>query len=315
MHDIDRTMWQRKVMHRAEVAKLASRATLKRRIDAGFWWRPTYRTVAPQGVAEDRGFALLTALAHGWPNAALTGPAMLYVLGRATNFPSTIDISVPISRRTTHDGHLRLHAFERRTLREGYADGVKVLVDIGPSSIVSTALKVEPETALWLLIDAIGSAESRSQTRLLEAGLPMLELLSRCRQRGQGLLHAAVAAAIDGCQSPGEIEAWRLLSQTGLEFSTQKRWFVPLADRPFVKSASIYSDFWLPALNAVIEIDSHLHDHVRDVRRDTWLRRRGVRTVRFVGSDFFTAPEVAVRDLMSAIDDLAVLAGLRRRAA
>lgn len=301
MHDIDHILRARRVMHRAEVAKISSRATLKRRIDAGFWWRPTYRTVAPVGVDQDKSWEFRVALAHAWPDGMLTGPAMLYALGRVLDAPHVIDLSISRNRRATHDGQLRFHTFDDQLAVDAWVDGVPVTADLGPTSVVVTALDADPQAAAWLIIDAIGSATTRNRFRRIEAGSPLLAKLRTLRRRDSARLFTVVAAAMDGCQSPGEIEVWDVLSSARLEFQTQKRWAVPLSDRPFVRSAAIYSDFWIPARRTVVEVDSSLHDHVRDVRRDMWLLRQGIRTLRIVGSDFFAVPDASREDLLRGL--------------
>jgi hypothetical protein len=310
MHEIDVLLRDRRVMHRAEVASISSRATLKRRVDEGQWWRPTYRTVAPTELDVDDSFWFETALAHTWPDGALTGEAMLFVLGRQPSPPNEIRLSIPRSSRSTHDGRLRLHVVSDQRHSTRWLAGRPLRVDLGATSVLLTALAADPETASWLAIDAVNVPQVVSLQRRLENGGPLLAKLRALDRPGTSGLTDVVGAAIAGCQSPGEIEVWKILTSLRVEFEVQKRWLVPTRDRTLVRSRSIYSDFWIPSLRAVLEVDSQLHDHLSDVRRDTWLRRRRVRTLRFVGRDFFTAPDDFRHDIASGLVSLGWRPGL-----
>ena len=310
MHEIDVLLRDRRVMHRAEVARISSRATLKRRIDDGRWWRPSYRTVALTDIDADDAFWFEVALAHTWPDGALTGEAMLFVLGRHPNLPDQIQLSIPRWSRATHDGRLRLHKVVDQRSSTRWLAGRPLRVDLGATSVALTALAADSETASWLAIDAVNSPHGVSLQRRLEHGGPLLAKLRALDRSGTSELVDVAGAAVAGCQSPGEIEVWKILTSLRIEFEVQKRWLVPTRDRTLVRSRSIYSDFWLPSLRAVLEVDSQLHDHLSDVRRDTWLRRRRVRTLRFVGRDSFTAPEDFRHDVVCGLVSLGWRPGL-----
>ena len=301
MAPIDLLLWQRHVMHRAEAARECSRATLSRRVASGWWWRPSSRTVARNGVRVDEAFAFETALAHSWPSGALTGDALTYLTGRSSHFPDPIELSVARRFRGGWSDGFMQHRYEDQDPQLIKYQGRALVVDHGPSSVVHSSLAMLPEVASWLLIDVIGSGRVRNKKALSARGNRYYAAVTRIDRQGSADVAQRIQATIAGCQSPGEIEVWREFRGQGVLARAQKLWIVPVADREEVGTTSIYSDFWLPEQQLVVEVDSRLHDHLADVRRDAWLLRRGIRTVRIVGRDFFTNPERAKATLWAGI--------------
>ncbi|MFP5330585.1 MAG: endonuclease domain-containing protein [Alphaproteobacteria bacterium] len=97
--------------------------------------------------------------------------------------------------------------------------------------------------------------------------------------------------------SPTEIRLWRVLRQRpeGLRFRRQH----PFG--PFV------FDFYCKSAGLAIEIDGIGHDMgnnpQRDARRDDWVRRQGIETIRIAASDVRTDLDAVVTHIVSRCMD------------
>ena len=297
MHPIDHTIHFRRVMHRGEVASLSSRATLCRRVQNGFWWRPTTKTLAPRGVEESDEFWLLAALAHTWPHGALTGPTLAHITGRLATRPSAIHVAVPREASIRNRGPFVLHRVRRPQPQVVWFGSTRLAVDRSPESMIMSGLMLDTTTADWMLIDTVGSATIRDRRILRASAEPYIEVAHKFDRPGCRELGTHLEAVADGCQSPGEIAVWQLLRRLRVNFVAQQAWRLAPEVSRVLGSRTIYSDFWIPAASTVVEVDSSVHDHVRDVRRDTWLLSRGIYTVRIIGADVLSDPTAAMDTL------------------
>ena len=111
----------------------------------------------------------------------------------------------------------------------------------------------------------------------------------------------ATARGLRRTMSPPELRLWAILRRRevdGLRFRRQH----PIG--PFIL------DFYCDHLKLAVEVDGEQHglgDHpARDARRDLWLQRRGIETVRFAAID--------VRDnLEGVVTEIRIAAEERRR--
>jgi very-short-patch-repair endonuclease len=100
--------------------------------------------------------------------------------------------------------------------------------------------------------------------------------------------------------TPIEAPFYDALAETGLTFSTQT-WFQH-ADR------RLRVDFivWYDGRGVVVELDGHDYHKTKeqrrkDAERDRWLGARGIRVVRFTGSEVHADPERCVRELLDVV--------------
>jgi very-short-patch-repair endonuclease len=97
--------------------------------------------------------------------------------------------------------------------------------------------------------------------------------LSRAKQ------HAIFIAQRKQRTTPAENVFCSYLASLGLSYRFQQGFY-----RPYYRIA----DFYLPALNVIIEIDGPCHDREHDERRDKWLEQaRGIRTIRLTNDQVF----------------------------
>jgi very-short-patch-repair endonuclease len=100
------------------------------------------------------------------------------------------------------------------------------------------------------------------------------------------------ARALRKRMSPTEARLWQVLRQRpeGLKFRKQH----PAA--PFVL------DFYCPAAKLVVEVDGDVHGMgampAKDARRDEWLGRRGLRTLRIPAAEIYRDLEAVVRFIL-----------------
>ena len=290
-------------MHRRRAAKLCSRATLSRRIASGWWWRPTSRTVSPTWVStDDAEFAILVAAAHVWPGGGVAGESLAVLLGFGDAQPSAINVSVPATSDPGLDEGIwrrRSGLIELTSFR--LPSGRRFTADVGPGSLALAAHTLTPSDTAWLIIRALNLSECRSKAEVRFRVTPLLTYLKRQRQAGNARTYDVARAVADGCQSAGEVWVWHLLRHIGIQFETQVQWRVPVGDQLIVSTRSIACDFLIEELKLVIEVDSRLHDHLSDVRRDLWVAGRGYRTLRLVGLDVIDNPTAARSHLIRAL--------------
>jgi hypothetical protein len=251
--------------------------------------------VAPLGVQDDDELRLLTASAHVWPFGGITDQGLNYALGFRPDIPLEIAVSIPHERKPSKfDGIREARASEIDLREQRLVSGRRITLDVGPSSLVRAAQSLDTESACWLLLRALGIASMRSGRERTQALAPLQGFLRRSRMDGNRRLSLIADAVEDGCQSAGEVYVWHLLRALGVAFRTQVTWTVPPGDSS-VRTAFIACDFYIDELRLVLEVDSRLHDHLSDVRRDLWNLTAGRRTARIVGQDVIDDPARALR--------------------
>jgi very-short-patch-repair endonuclease len=301
--DVDRLLTLSRVMHRRRAALLSSRATLSRRVASGWWWRPTSRTVSPTWISpDDPEFAALVAAAHVWPGGGLAGTSLAALLGFGELLPTLIDVSVPATSDPGIDQGIRRRRSGLIELTSlPLPSGRRVTADIGPASLAEAARSLNSSDKSWLILRALNLSECRSKAEVRFRVTPLLTYLKRHHQTGNAQTYEVAQAIADGCQSAGEVCVWHLLRHLRVRFQTQVEWRVPIDDKRNISTQYIACDFVIEELKLVLEVDSRLHDHLNDVRRDLWVAGRGYRTLRIVGLDVVTDPAAAKADLIRAL--------------
>jgi len=84
-----------------------------------------------------------------------------------------------------------------------------------------------------------------------------------------------------------ETQFLRYLESLGLSYRFQQGFFSPFYH---------IADFYLPALNLVVEIDGPYHDPEEDSRKDEWFTRvRGIRVLRFTNKQVMSGDLTALQ--------------------
>ena len=285
-------------MHRSRAAKLSSRATVMRRLHRGTWWRPTSATVALRSVDQDADFTVLVGAAHAWPHGGVAGSSLPHLLGLGPA-SNAVELSIPRPRRLTVPEGYVVH--RRSSVVLGalvLASGRQLTVDVGASSINAAAKDLSTEDVAWLLIRSLGLLPpTRNPREVCDAIGSYALRLNSSRSEEWFALSQAVA---DGCESAGEVYVWHLLHTLGVRFRTQSHHRVAHPDRGYLGQSHIRTDFLLEA-DVIVEVDSALHEHLKDVRRDLWNLAEGRRTIRIVGSDVIADPEGACHRLAEGL--------------
>ena len=101
--------------------------------------------------------------------------------------------------------------------------------------------------------------------------------------------HAIFVAQRKQRATPAENLFCSYLASLGLSYRFQQGFYTP-----FYRIA----DFYLPALNIIIEIDAPCHDPETDQRRDEWFERaRGIRTLRLTNEQVQRGEFAGINDL------------------
>jgi very-short-patch-repair endonuclease len=100
--------------------------------------------------------------------------------------------------------------------------------------------------------------------------------------------------------TPIEAPFFDALAETGLTFSVQP--FIQHADRRYRLDFLIHYD----GRAVAVELDGHEYhktkeQRTKDAARDRWLMARGIRVVRFTGSEVFADPQKCVRELLDVV--------------
>jgi very-short-patch-repair endonuclease len=100
--------------------------------------------------------------------------------------------------------------------------------------------------------------------------------------------------------TPIEAPFYDALAETGLTFSVQP--FFQHADRQYRLDFLVLYD----GRAVAVELDGHEYHKTKEQRtsdaiRDRWLLARGVRVVRFTGSEVFADPQRCVRELLDVV--------------
>ena len=292
------------MLHRHHVASLCSRATLMRRLREGRWWRPTDWTVAERTECPDPDFDLLVASAHVWPDGGIGGTSLpaLFGLGPA---PARIEVSFPIERRASPSPKLLVR---RRSLLSlapwRIASGREVAIDVGASSLTATATAgLSLADTAWLVIRAFDALVGKEPRHTQAARMNTYK--SAAGESVSEALLGVSRAVGGGCESAGEVYVWFLLESLDVRLRTQHHLFVDPDNRSQIGSKKIRTDFDLEG-DVLLEVDSGLHQHIQDVRRDLWNLTEGRRTLRIVGTDVIADPVRAQAQLAQALRVLGV---------
>ncbi len=302
MIHVDRVMFKRQVLHRHHAASLCSRATLMRRVRAGEWWRPTPWTVALRQEAYDADFDLLTAAAHVWPDGGVGGATLRRVFGIGPQEAGSITATIDRRDRVAGAATITFTRCEHRALRVVVLPSRRELtVDIGPASLAAAARGQSIEDVSWLLVKS--TALSHRTSRPLHAIDGFIKYVETSRKASVPGWRSVAVAVRGGCESAGEVFVWLILESLGVSFSTQHA--TQVSDRRLVDTPTIRNDFLVDG-GVVIEVDSGLHDHLKDVRRDLMNLTDGVRTIRVVGLDVMADPVRYQRLLARALNEMGV---------
>jgi very-short-patch-repair endonuclease len=100
--------------------------------------------------------------------------------------------------------------------------------------------------------------------------------------------------------TPIEAPFYDALAETGLTFSTQTS--IRHADKQYRLDFLV----WYDGRTVAVELDGHDYhktreQRTRDAERDRWLGARGIRVVRFTGSEVHANPEKCVRELLDVV--------------
>lgn len=299
----DRVLNDRHVMHRHHVASLCSRATVMRRLREGRWWRPTDWTVAVRTEFPDPDFDLLVASAHVWPDGGIGGTSLPHLFGLGPA-PERTEVSLPRPRHV--DGPVPFVVRRRMTVCLApwtLASGREVSVDIGPTSLIDAAAPLPVPGVAWLLIRTLAATPSHLvKVDVLDA-FTSASAASPAKVR---VAWAGVARAVGaGCESAGEVYVWHILESLGVRFAAQHHIAVGSDVRSDLGVDHIRTDFVLDG-DVILEVDSGLHQHIKDVRRDLWNLVEGRRTLRIVGADVLADPVRAQAQLAAALTQLGI---------
>lgn len=301
---VDRVIHDRQVLHRHHAASLCSRATLMRRLREGRWWRPTDWTVALRTEFPDPDFDLLVASAHVWPDGGIGGTSLPALFGLAPA-PERIEVSFPIDRRANPSPNL---VVRRRSLLSlapwRIASGREVAIDVGASSITAaTAVGLTIADTAWLVIRSFDALVAKESRQMQAARIDTYK--SAAGESVSEALQAVSRAVGGGCESAGEVYVWFLLDSLGVRFRTQHHLSVNRELRLHIGADEIRTDFVLEG-EVLLEVDSGLHQHIKDVRRDLWNLTEGRRTLRIVGADVIADPVRAQAQLAQALRVLGI---------
>jgi hypothetical protein len=300
---VDRLMRDWQVMHRAKAASLCSRATLMRRLREGVWWRPTRVTVALRTEFPDRDFAHLVGAAHCSPHGGVSGKSLPGLFGLQPH-RAQVELSIPRPHnRPRADGYTLHRPCEVRLAPLRLPSGRDLMLDVGASSLAAAIDNLDLATTAWLLIRASNCIASGNDREL--ALTDFSSFAKRARQPRWPALTTLADAVIAGCESAGEVYVWVILSNLGVRFTCQRAYVIDQGLRQQSGGKMIRTDFVLEG-DVIIEVDSALHTHIDDVRRDLWNLLDGRRTLRIVGTDVITDPVRAQQQLIGALDRLGV---------
>ncbi|MEO5773200.1 MAG: DUF559 domain-containing protein [Sphingomicrobium sp.] len=115
----------------------------------------------------------------------------------------------------------------------------------------------------------------------------------RRRWRGSSRVSVHQARTLRKTMSPTEVRLWRVLRlrPNGLKFRCQ---------HPF---GNVVFDFFCPAAAVAIEVDGLAHDFEeraqRDLRRDAWASRQGIKTLRVRAGDVRNDLEAVLLQIVS----------------
>ena len=300
---VDRLMHEWQVMPRAKAASLCSPATLMRRLRAGVWWRPTRVTVALRTEVPDKDFSFLVGAAHCSPHGGGSGKSLLGLFGlQPHQTPVELSIQRPHNRPAA-DGYTLHRPREVRLAALRLPSGRDLMIDVGAASLTTAAHELDLATTAWLLIRASGcisAAADRSTTLTDFSRFAKRAHISTWRE-----LSTVADAVHAGCESAGEVYVWVILHSLGVAFTCQRAYTLGPGRDQQSGSKMIRTDFVLDG-DVIIEVDSALHSHVDDVRRDLWNLLEGRRTLRIVGTDVIADPVRAQQQLIGALDRLGV---------
>jgi very-short-patch-repair endonuclease len=274
-----------------------------RRLREGRWWRPTDWTVALRTEFPDPDFDLLVASAHVWPDGGIGGTSLplLFALGPA---PSHTEVSLPRPRHV--DGSLPFLVRRRTNVcltSWTLPSGREISVDIGPISLIDAATQLTTPDVAWLLIRAVANRGPQVKAQNVLKAFTSALSTSPAHMR---VAWAEVARAVGaGCESAGEVYVWHILESLCVRFATQHHIAVSSEVRQSLGAHHIRTDFVLDG-DVLLEVDSSLHQHIKDVRRDLWNLTVGRRTLRIVGADVIADPVRAQEQLAAALTQLGI---------
>jgi very-short-patch-repair endonuclease len=119
------------------------------------------------------------------------------------------------------------------------------------------------------------------------------------------MIRGIATAVAGGCESAGEVYVWHLLGSLGVRFHAQREINVGVDAKAAIGSHLIRVDFIIEG-DVILEVDSALHQHLKDVRRDLWNLTAGRRTLRIVGTDVISDPVRAQEQLAQALKHLGI---------
>jgi very-short-patch-repair endonuclease len=288
---VDRVIQDQQVLHRSRAAKLSSRATLMRRVRQGVWVRPTSRTVALKQTVPDDFFEYLVAAANVWPDGGITGTS----LTRLAHGKLSASIETARPRRVYDaDGKYVVYRRQKVELAEFALPSGRILaVDVSASSLIEASTDATPEEIAWTLIRCLArTTPARRRVLLTRFG-------EESRRIGHPMANAIKDISVEiagGAESAGEVYVGLVLRSLGVAFDRQHVIGLDASARSALGSRTIRTDFLLQC-GVILEVDSQLHDHVRDVRRDMWNLEHGRRTLRVVGQDVVADPVRARQQL------------------
>ena len=213
------------------------------------------------------------------PEAVLSGPSALLVLGCTAPDPAPVHVVVPYHRKIRPRPGIKVHhgRVDEGDVRE--FDGLRVLV---PDLALAELLCRGPRrTALASADQALGmlAENTRAEFRACVDERIRARVDSRGRRQGLALLDLATGLA----ESP--MESWTLLALVdgGLPVPVQQFSITDLAGRELYRL-----DFAWPELRVAVEYDgyaAHEGRRDRDAARDEDLRRRGWTVIRASADD------------------------------
>jgi very-short-patch-repair endonuclease len=176
-------------------------------------------------------------------------------------------------------------------------------MDVGPSSLAAAAATLTLADVAWLLVRVKALEPSTADPRRFAESFT--KYLKRTGNEKLDPWSSLARAVSGGCESAGEAFVWYLLESLGVGFRTQHHLAVGHDERLHVGSEYIRTDFLLDG-DVILEVDSGLHQHVKDVRRDLWNLVEGRRTLRIVGTDVIADPVRAQSQLAKALRALGI---------
>ncbi|WP_167481597.1 MULTISPECIES: DUF559 domain-containing protein [Amycolatopsis] len=279
--------------HRAELNKIVGPGEIRKAVAAGQLVAVSRGVLVDARRATEFTTRAAAAVLMAGPEAVLSGPSALLVLGCSVPDPAPVHIIVPYHRKIRPRPGVKVHQGRLDQSDVHEFDGLRVqapelaLAEVMCRATRRIALATADEALGMLAEDLRDDFRTRIEERILARPDP------RGRRQGLAVLQLATGMA----ESP--MESWMLLALVdgGLPVPVQQHSITDLAGRELYRL-----DFAWPELRVAVEYDgyaAHENRRDRDAARDEDLRRRGWTVIRASAEDL-AAPERVIEAVRAA---------------